>query len=256
METPEQSGPAIGWGVLQSNLAVLQPGDIVHMRWEGFPWNLVRACTRSKGEPRTWANHSAIIVGNDPVPLLVEALQRAHVRQPRAYEPTEKEKRRKRKRPRYGLVIHRHPDGLAPETARQIAIKALDYQGRIFGVGKVLLHLLDYYLGGAYLFRWLARKDDYPICSWIVAYAYYRLIGLRFRGVPPNAASPDDIMDHCVDDRWKLVWVDSPETLAGFYEFYPDARPRPDATPQPRSSISTTVFPSIASSAAKPTRWP
>ncbi len=223
MDTPERGGPAIGWEVLQANPALLQPGDVVHMRWPGFPWNLVRLLTRNKGEGPTWPNHTAIIGSNEPVALLIEAMVRAVIRQPNRYQhppwwtlwrgP-------------FRLVVHRRLGGMSPEVREAIAAKALDYQGRSFGVGKLLLHALDFICGGAYFFRRFARMDDYPICSWIVAYAYYRIIGLKF-DVEPNAASPDDIMDYCVRHKWRLIWVDSPATRGEFYRFYPKARLAP-----------------------------
>ena len=55
------------------------------------------------------------------------------------------------------------------------------------------LHLLDWILQGAYLFRRLGGIDDYPICSWVVTQSYAK--PGKTIGVPPGAASPDDIWD-------------------------------------------------------------
>jgi hypothetical protein len=47
--------------------------------------------------------------------------------------------------------------------------------------------------------------DKYPICSWLVAYAY-DAIGWDF-GVPPWVAQPDCIWDYCMahPERWRVV---------------------------------------------------
>ena len=47
---------------------------------------------------------------------------------------------------------------------------------------------------GVYFFRRLILAKDYPICSWVVAWAYQKA-GRDF-GVPAAAADPDDIWDY------------------------------------------------------------
>ena len=39
-------------------------------------------------------------------------------------------------------------------------------------------------------------------------------------GVPPNAAQPDDLLDHCVKEGWSFIWADSKESAADFCRVY------------------------------------
>ena len=73
------------------------------------------------------------------------------------------------------------------------ARSAEEYVGRSYGNLKLVLHVLDWALLGAYVFRRLGRIEKYPICSYLVAHACADA-GIHF-GVSPNAASPDDIWD-------------------------------------------------------------
>ena len=79
----------------------------------------------------------------------------------------------------------------------RVAAKAGGYVGRSYGWLKIVAHGLDRLIGGRYLFRRLAMVDNYPICSWVVAYAFDD-IGKDF-GLPPNTADPDHIWDYCVE---------------------------------------------------------
>lgn len=86
------------------------------------------------------------------------------------------------------------------EQRKAIADKADDYLGRKYGWWKIALQGIDCILGklfftDVYLARRLGRIDKYPICSWVVAFAYDRGAGYSF-GKEPNAATPDDIYDH------------------------------------------------------------
>jgi hypothetical protein len=74
-----------------------------------------------------------------------------------------------------------------------VVVKAESYVGRKYGYLKLLAHWGDWLLQGAYVFRRLTTKDDYPICSWVVAYAF-AAAGKHF-DVEPGAATPDDIWD-------------------------------------------------------------
>jgi hypothetical protein len=211
MDTPAPPGPAVGWDVLKASPTVLQPGDIVHMRWRGFIGSGVRWATRRAGEPRTWVNHSALLVANNPAALLIEAVLKTRIRQPEVYEHFADCR----------LIVQRHPDGLTPDQQRTIVRKGLEYEGDDYGVPKAVLHLLDHFLGDRYVFRRLARDNQYPICSWVVAYAYGEA-RLDF-GVEAKAAAPDDIMDYCVAQHWPVVWIDRADTLDLYYRVYPHA---------------------------------
>ncbi len=65
----------------------------------------------------------------------------------------------------------------------------------------------------------MAGMDKYPICSWLVAYVYQRVLGLELGG-PPDEVDPDDIMDFCMKERWPIVWADSQATLESVQAVY------------------------------------
>ena len=94
---------------------------------------------------------------------------------------------------------------LTDEEIRTIVNAANGYVGRRYGVLKLVTHLGDWFLQGAYVFRRLTSDDRYPICSWLVACSFAKA-GKNF-GVEPGAASPDDIWDFCTREKDKYVEV-------------------------------------------------
>jgi hypothetical protein len=82
-----------------------------------------------------------------------------------------------------------------------IVNEALEQIGKKYGFLKILAHLLDWFLLGAYVFRRITRNGNYPICSWLVAHAYSKA-GKTFN-VKPGAAQPDDIWDFIIDNQDK-----------------------------------------------------
>jgi len=178
----------------------LRPGDIISVRRRGFLSWLIRRCERSKGEEPSWASHSAMIVSVEPTVLLAESLAKTVIRPlVAAYSGS-----------RAMLVAHRLPE-LAEGQIAQVVSCAEEYVGRDYGWMKVAAHALDALLGGVYLFRRLCRLQAYPICSWVVAFAYEKGAGLKF-GADADVATPDDIMDWCQVEA-RLVWADSAGTL-------------------------------------------
>lgn len=208
MSLGKSNAPATGWCVLEQQPGLLQVGDIIQVYGSGLLPRLIRRFTRRREEGPTWASHTAMVLTADPAVILIEARLQVGVRTLAAYGRT-----------RQPLVIHRIPDGLTTQQERDLCTKALDYEGRWYGFLKLFAHAFDYAIGGVYLFRRLARSDRYPICSWVVAYVYQRKLGLKF-GVEPNAASPDDILDYCVQEGWQLVWADSQKTADDFRKTY------------------------------------
>lgn len=164
---------------------ILEPGDVFLTRGSGLLSRLIRFFTRSIGERRTRVNHVGVIVeaGVPPEAIGVEALSRV---------------KRHRLGKRYGadsgreIAVYR-PVNLTEEEIGRVVAAAEGYVGRRYGYAKIVAHMLDWLLLGAYLFRRLARMDNYPICSWLVAHAFAR-VNKTF-GVPAGAASPDDIWD-------------------------------------------------------------
>jgi hypothetical protein len=171
---------------------------------------------------------------------IVEALRKVVVRPISAYART-----------RSRLLVCRRPGGLDPDQKQKIVEKAQQYRGRKYGVGKIFAHALDRLFNNRYVFRRLARMDDYPICSWLVAFAYDRVLGHHF-GVPPNAAQPDDLLDHCVQEGWSFVWADSKESAADFCRVYGLATGQGSADNTPQEGGTGPVESVAQSGAVKP----
>ncbi|MDP3064975.1 MAG: hypothetical protein Q8O40_17490 [Chloroflexota bacterium] len=99
-------------------------------------------------------------------------------------------------------------NALTDGERKAIVTKALSYAGRRYGWLKLIAHAVDYLL---FRSRYVARRflfmDNYPICSWVVAYSY-QAAGLSF-GVPANQADPDDIWDWVEGhpEEWHLMEV-------------------------------------------------
>jgi hypothetical protein len=163
---------------------VLAPGDVVLTRSGGIVGWAIRLFTRSIGESRTKASHTGIIVEGGPLDgaVIVEAL--ATVKRHPLWG-------------RYAGANHAvavfRPVNLADADLAKVVAKAETYVGRRYGYLKLLAHWADWVLQGAYVFRRLTNQDRYPICSWVVAYAFAEA-GRHF-GVEPGAATPDDIWD-------------------------------------------------------------
>lgn len=163
---------------------LLAPGDVVLTRSGGIVGWAIRLFTRSIGESRTKASHTGIIVEGGPLDgaIIVEALSK--VKRHRLWD-------------RYAGRNHEvavfRPLNLTPGELTKVIAKAETYVGRRYGYLKILAHWLDWVLQGAYVFRRLAAQDRYPICSWVVAYAFAEAD--KHFDVEPGAATPDDIWD-------------------------------------------------------------
>jgi hypothetical protein len=168
----------------EAEVVLLQPGDVMLTRSRGIVGWAIRTFTRRFGESRTKATHTGIVVESGPIQtaVIVEAL--SMVRRHRLWD-------------RYAggtseVAVFR-PLNLSEEQIRAVVLKAESYVGRRYGYLKLIAHWADWLLQGAYVFRRLTTQDDYPICSWVVAYAFAE-VGKHF-DVEPGAASPDDIWD-------------------------------------------------------------
>lgn len=176
-------------------MAVLMPGDIVFTRGSGVLSRLIRFFSRTIGESRTMVNHVAIVVdGGTPVTAkIVEALTTVQHNSLWRYASPGNE-----------VAVFRAKN-LTVLQANFIAEEAMTYVGKTYGYLKLVTHLLDWCLMGAYVFRRLTPSDRYPICSWVVAHAYGSQ-GFDF-GVSENAASPDDMWDFCLKNPDKYYEV-------------------------------------------------
>lgn len=168
---------------------ILRSGDIGFTHGFSLASHAIRVFQRTRGESKSLANHTFVVVDGGPLDkcVIVEAKRRVE---------------RGRLLDAYGggsdgVAIFRDTR-LTPEERTSLAAAADRYVGRSYGYLKLAAHLGDWALEmasgrHAYLFRRMARMDSYPICSWVLAYAYAG-IGKGF-GVPPWAAQPDDIWD-------------------------------------------------------------
>lgn len=164
---------------------VLLPGDVFLTYGAGFFSKLIRFFTRNIGESRTQVNHSGIVVAQGDLESceVVETLLRVRKhRLWKRYGPFSQDK----------VAIYR-PINLTPEETDTIVVQAVKQVGKRYGIFTVVGHLLDWLLMGAYVFRRILQSKNYPICSWLVAYAFARA-GKNFN-VEPGAAQPDDIWD-------------------------------------------------------------
>lgn len=168
---------------------VLQIGDVVLTRGDGWLGRAIRYFQRGKGEEFSKVNHVGIVVESPDV--IVEALWTVKRHSIQRYT-----------KPGNQVAIYRSRM-VASNHVLQAKLKncAEEYGGRKYGVLKILLHAGDRALANVtgrqdvYGFRRLASIDRYPICSYVVAKAYDR-IGIRFMGTQPRACQPDDIFDH------------------------------------------------------------
>ena len=150
-------------------------GDVVLFHGTSLMSKLIRWCTRDEGEPPTIASHVGIIVSDTEI---VESLTKTTQR---TFAPTA------------NCWVYRKVD-LTPEETLTIVRKARNYVGDKYGWLKVVAHALDHLIfRDHHVMRRLCFMDKYPICSWVVAFAY-RAIGYEF-GIPANEATPDDIWD-------------------------------------------------------------
>ena len=200
--------PKTGWDELAGDKAILQTGDVIHVQSRGLLSKLVRFFSKSDEEEPSWASHSAMVLRVEEEIEIIEAIWRTVIRPITAYEG----KRAK-------LLVCRKPGGIEEDRKQKMVEKAEYYNGKIYGFWEIGFHVLDRFLNNSYFFRRLIKDDDYPICSWLVAYVYDRVLGYDF-GTPPNAAQPDDLLDHCVDSDWECVWADSRESVEDFCRTY------------------------------------
>ncbi len=174
---------------------VLQRADIFFTRGTGILSRLIRFFSRGIGEARTKVNHVGVVVEAGPIEkaVVIEALSRV---------------KRHRLADQYGGTSHEvavyRPLNASQDDVRVIVAAAENYEGLEYGYFKIVLHVLDWVLLGAYLFRRLAG-DRYPICSWLVAHSYKKA-GL-FLGVEAGEAQPDDIWDFALQNpgRYRQV---------------------------------------------------
>jgi hypothetical protein len=176
---------------------ILKSGDIVLTRGTAFISKAIRFFQRNKGEDISKVNHTGTIAEDSDLKnaQLIEALATV-----KCHSLMEQYGGKKCK-----VAIFRKRN-LREDERVEIASKAKSYVGKKYGVIKIVGHALDWCIGGKYVFRRMLRMDDYPICSWVVGYAYAE-IGVKFKGVEPWACQPDDIWDACIDfSKYDIIY--------------------------------------------------
>lgn len=182
-----------------SSATLLLPGDLLLYNGRGLLPTLIGWAETGRGEAPTYAKHVGGVGHGGLLPgaTRIEALWRV------------------REFPASGLRGVRvqvwRLAGISDRDRLALAAYARKHLGDEYGVCKLGAHLGDALLaklcgGHPYVFRRLAWLDDYPICSWLWAYAYDRVLDYGF-GLPASAAAPDDMLDWITanPDDWSLV---------------------------------------------------
>jgi len=164
----------------------LRAGDIFLTRGNAIISRLIRFFSRGIGEKRTMVNHVGLIVepGVLRAAVGVEAIRFVTRRALwLGYGP-----------PKTDSVAIFRANNLTDDDIKKITDRALSMVGARYGWFKIVVHLLDWCLLGAYVFRRLVPGKRYPICSWLVADAF-SAADKNF-GVRPGEAEPDHIWDY------------------------------------------------------------
>jgi len=172
----------------------LKKGDVFLTRGNAIISRLIRVFTRGFGEKRTSVNHVGIVVkdGTLKSAVVVEALSKV----------VEHKLWDKYGPPNGDAVAVYRPKNCPPDEIKTIVAAARKQVKKKYGWLMIGAHFLDWMLLGSYVFRRLVPGDKYPICSWLVAYAYSE-VGKYF-GVNPGEASPDDIWDFITETHPEL----------------------------------------------------
>ena len=174
------------------SLPILKAGDIVCTHDDSWLSKAIRWSSETPGEDAE-SSHTGVMYDHSQV---CEALWNVEIRE---LEPTLEE--------RY-VDIYRPQ--LTTSEMGIISCKLQEWEGEQYAWYKIGMHLGDTLVSKSvglfginwspYFFRRLCQMDDYPICSWVAGYAF-ESVEPNYFGVPPWAAQPDDIHDHC-----KAAW--------------------------------------------------
>ncbi len=170
---------------------LLKNGDVFLTRGDGFISRAIRFFTRGIGEKRTKVNHVGLVVqsGNLESAIVVEALTMVKRHKLWSqYGPPKKD-----------FVAVYRAINLTEEEVDKIVAEAESQVGKNYGYLKIVAHLMDWSLLGAYMFRRMVPDGKYPICSWLVAYSFSKA-GKHF-GVEPATGTPDDIWDFVAERK-------------------------------------------------------
>lgn len=161
----------------------LMMGDVVlFYDRAGFLPAAIRWATRRKGESPTLFHHVGVMSN---YLFLVEAKTKVEKNR----FPDDRD-----------FEVYRHK-GLTLYERASVAYEAVIRVGTRYAYPKLLTNLADGLISkmlpfDVFLFRKLLDDWDLPICSTLVANAYYKGADYLFFDVDPNCATPDDIGDH------------------------------------------------------------
>ena len=179
----------------EKNMLIKFPADLIFVRSPTDLGKMIRWFQRSRGEAKSWTNHTA---GIGLVNNVVEA-------QTRVISTPFDEWRQGKKFQLWRTV------NLDVSDSSLVASYAESQIGRKYGVLKIIPHALDGLLskitgGSPYVFRRILCLENYPICSWVWAYAYHQA-GLDFGG-DPKRITPDDQLDYCMShpEKWERIY--------------------------------------------------
>ncbi|MCA0448121.1 MAG: hypothetical protein LCH54_18025 [Bacteroidetes bacterium] len=173
----------------------LQPCDIIHVRTNSMLGKLIRFFSKEKDGKPSWASHTAMVLEvEENRVLIIEALATIKIH------------------PLDDLIksgnafkIDRISLGLTQGQQLMVTTIARRYEGRKYGYPAIAAHFADWFLGGRYLVRKWMKMENYPICSWLVAYSYLKGAGIRLTPYP-EGAQPDDIMEFCESNYWQRIY--------------------------------------------------
>jgi len=94
-------------------------------------------------------------------------------------------------------------------TKQRICDEMLEFKGRPYGFHKLFVIALDLAIAKVWKEKFLSRRllfsENWPICTWVYAYAVHEVNGYEF-GVKPEYTDPCLMRNHCLASReWKLV---------------------------------------------------
>ena len=95
------------------------------------------------------------------------------------------------------------------DVRQQICDEMSEFKGEPYGFHKLILIALDLIIAKIwkekFIFRRLLFNEDWPICTWVYAYAAHNVNDYKF-GVEPEYTDPHTMRMHCKNSQeWKLV---------------------------------------------------
>lgn len=179
----------------------LQYGDVVLFHKRSLLGRLIRRFSTHPSDTTPTRFEHVGEIGDPCTPTVIEAKSRVQENDLNKYLRSK----------RYHVLIARRRD-IRPADRLAIAANARKRLGQKYGWLKIAGHLGDYYVSkikgsDVYFFRRLCRMDKYPICSWVVAWAYFKVLGYLFHEVLPQYCQPDDIADDIMQDsgQWEII---------------------------------------------------